>query len=168
MLCSVLALAQQPAQQVHLRFLLYLLHLHCNSRQKSPTPCFARHGSPLRSLAPSRLAAVTPYRANLLPCRAPSPPRPLRLVAPCPIPCRVEVLSTMPFPTRRSWPLSTPAPSHLSTLARDITRYGVARPEALALPSFLGCCKHVLQGYASSVSGVSYACYKCFMWMLQK
>jgi hypothetical protein len=32
------------------------------------------------------------------------------------------------------------------------------------------CCaeKHMLQAYISSVSGVSYACCKCFMWMLQK
>jgi hypothetical protein len=32
------------------------------------------------------------------------------------------------------------------------------------------CCaeKRMLQYYVSSVSGVSYACCKCFMWMLQK
>ena len=34
-LCSVLATAERPAQQTHLRSLLYLLHLHCNSSLRS-------------------------------------------------------------------------------------------------------------------------------------
>jgi hypothetical protein len=69
-----------------------------------------------------------------------------------------------PFPTRRSWPPSTPAPPRLSTLARDITRSRVATPGAgfsgctsCSLPSSdvaNTCCKHMFLS-------VSYACCKC-------
>jgi hypothetical protein len=80
--------------------------------------------------------------------RARSPP--LRAM-PRPSPRRGVPLS--PFPTTRSWPLSTPAPPRHSTLARDITRSGVARPRV----SF--------SSYTSSsfpFSDVASVCFKCF------
>ena len=64
-LSSALAPAQRPTQQAHLHTFLYLLHLHCDSRQKSPTPRFTHCGSPRRPPVPSRLAAVPPSCVKL-------------------------------------------------------------------------------------------------------
>jgi hypothetical protein len=115
----------------------------------------AAHHSVRSPQAASRRHPHTTPR--LLPCRAPSPPRPLCLVTPCPVPRRVEVLPTPPFPTRRSWPLSTSAPLHRSTSASDIPRSGVARPRAgfsgYTLHSLSSsnvastCCKGMLQAF---------------------
>jgi hypothetical protein len=67
---------------------------------------------------------------------------------------------TPPFPTRRSWALSTPAPPRRSISARDITRSGVARPGA----GFSGYTSRFLPS-----SDVASACCKlmCFICMLQ-
>jgi hypothetical protein len=75
-----------------------------------------------------------------------------------PIPCRVEVLSTPWFPTRRSWPLSTPALPRRSTLARDITRSRVARLGA----GFSSCTSRSLPS-----SDVASACCKCMFQVFQ-
>jgi hypothetical protein len=155
----VLVLAHRPVQQVHLRSLLCLLHLPCDNRQKSPTPRFARCGSPCCPPALSRLVAAPPspvelrhvYRRTVLH----PPPRPLHLVASCPVHRHIEVLPMPPFLTRRSWPLSMPVPPPRSTLARDIMRsgagfFGCTSP----LHSFLRCCKRVFQ------------VFRCFICML--
>jgi hypothetical protein len=86
-------------------------------------------------------------------CVVPGP----RSCTPCPVPRRVEVLLMPPFPTRRSWPLSTSVPPRRLTSARDVTRSGVARPgvgfsrrTSCSLPS----------------SDVASACCKCFRYFI--
>jgi hypothetical protein len=150
--------------------LLYLLHLPCDSRKKSPTHRFACCGLPCRPPASSFFAVIPPSRVESrhICCHVVPGPRPY---APCPVPHHIEVLPTPPFPTRRSWPLSTPVPPRHSTSAHDITRLLWLH---LALSYFLGvaslCCKRMFQVFHVDVAKldrdvayVASVCSKCFI-----
>jgi hypothetical protein len=135
-------------------------------RQPTEIPSsFARRGSPHRRPAPSHLVAAPSSRVeprHVCHCAViHPPPRLLRLVASCPVPAPARCARSL----LRRGAADVGAATH--KIRSSQTRSGLLQLH-LALPSFLGCCKHVLQVYISSVSDVSYACYKCFMWILQK
>jgi hypothetical protein len=161
------------AQHAYLRSLLYLLHLHCDNRQKSPTPRFAHRGSPRRLSTPSRLAAFPPSRVKPRHvCRCVV----LRLVALCPIPAPVRRASYLTrskcyrrrhSPSggrgrRRRWHRRYARPQ-LATLQDPEWPY--PKRASLTAPSapFLRCWKRMFQVFQMlqrHVASVSYVCCK--------
>jgi hypothetical protein len=166
----MLCVCSSTTIMTHLRPLLYLLYLHCDNWQKSPTPRFAHCGSLCHPPAPSHLAAARPSRveprhvcrrahSTLSRC---APSLPLRVV-PRPSPRRGAIDTVVPHQEIAA--AVAPAPPRRSTSARNITRFGVARPGG-ASPA-APCALFLPRMLQARVVSVYFKCFRCFICMLQ-
>ena len=155
------------------------------------TTTIDRNPQLLASLVAAHRVVLPPQAASRR-CPHPASSHAMSAVALCSIPRRAHSTSSrharslplcvMPRPSPRRGAADAAVPHHEVVTAVDTSaaatldlrsrhheiRSGQTRSGLFQLYPALPSSPLMLQAYVSSVSGVSYACYKCFMWMLQK